>query len=790
MERIYESYSIFNYKEEIIRRGILLLSTFLEHNNFDPKNNYHIIYMDISMENLINNIAPIVNNLIYILYYYHYQFIFITKYSLKEFVDININNKTLHTDQKKIINKLLLEQFINLLKLSSIIIDDKHIISKNRQQSIEKQSNYQLETLNSNQMNTVLKINGPFLLLAPAGSGKTKTLVNRFINLLNQGICAENILVLAFNKKAQKEIEDRLQANFNLTYKVKTFHSFGNKLIKDYFHYDFDITKQDAIKRMILSNIIKRNISTTEKENYFKKISEIKNTLLTKSELNDKSMWKIFEQYLSQSETKQFYDFDDMLYLPIKILLNNPLLREKIQMKYQYILIDEFQDLNKVQWLLVNILAKPQNNLFVVGDDDQMIYRFRGADDQYILNFNKYYPFHFKEVLTINYRSYKNIVKNAKKLIDYNKKRIYKEITPFSNTDGNINLIVENSMKNEAIKIVEYIKKYKNQYNNYNDLAIIYRYNQYGDYISVILKKNNIPVNYNKLAFLSSSTGKLIINYLSVIYETNPATYDLYSVLTKPNKNLPYEYLKLIKNLNDLFDKNIASDNLNSKQRAAHEKFVSIIKRVRINNQHITIRKIIELFALDQYFLSINNVDEEISNSESLKIILLISDIVGNSKSFYYYSFSKQEKMGNDTVNLTTIHKTKGNEYKNVIFYHVINTENNNEDERKLFYVAISRPKQQLLITSISKKISPFIKEYFLDKQLINYDNDYLEFQIINYLKNKIYKNEKKYCMQKRLIKINVLIDKYNQQIQIKQQLVKSIQKYNNEITYRQILIN
>lgn len=786
------NYSIFNYNKKINNIKIIKISDFIKEPKLNLNLKEFLIYLDIDYNELLNHIEIIIKELIYKIYFYHKNYILLTKMPLKTIENIPPLNKLLHNN-KLLLNKyLLLEQFFNILKETSIIIDcqtKEQIIPIKKINKTYK--DYPLENLNNEQLTSVKQVNGPHILLAPAGSGKTKTLVNRIVYLINQGIDSKNILVLAFNKKAELELSSRLYKNFKLKTNIKTFHSFGNQIIKKYLNYEFDINYEQKNLEII------KKISAN-KLNNLEIFSSIKNNLLTKLDITDLPTWNLYNNYLNECQKEKFYTFDDMIYLPIKLMLENKNIRKEIQNQYQYILVDEFQDLNKAQLMLINIITKPQDNLFVVGDDDQMIYRFRGADEKIILDFPNKYGICFQNILTTNYRCPASIVANARKLINYNQKRIVKNTKAFQKEQGIINLIIEDDIIKETKKIVQFIKKNKKN-NNYRDFAILYRYHQYGDLIKVVLKQNNLPVIDSDLELLKTKVGQIIFSYLKLIIELKPSMKTIHGCLKQFDINLPNLFLKQIKNIDDIFNKKIFMKYLNRKQLTNYKQFINKIKIFR-NDNNIDLKSVIKAFDLENYFKQNNIIDyQTASNQETLKIILKISDILGNIKEVYNYFTNKNNHKNNDNIVLTTIHRTKGNEYKNVIYFHVV--QNNSdliEDERRLFYVAVTRAEKKLLITSIKNEISPFIKEYFLNEKLNKYSNEALililskfNFRqaILDRNIEKTYFKIKQYKKLKQLINAQKELNVYKKLLKERKINIIIINELKKEINYRKLLI-
>lgn len=782
-----KSISLFNYSKNFTSEQIIRISNFIKKPNLDLNQNCYYINIDVSYKELLNNSKLINDELIYKIYFYQKNYFIFTHHSFKRLNKIPKLGNLLHLNHELINRYLYLEQIINIIKMTTTVIEYPNtIIEASEKIIIPNNKKLALENLNDEQMLAVKITKGPNILLAPAGSGKTKTLVNRIVHLINQGVDPDGILVLAFNKKAEIELTTRLNQKFQIQTNIKTFHAFGNQLIKKHLHYEFDVSKQELQRKV-------KNENNIELIQIF---SQIKNNLLTNQEIKDFKTWKLFEQYNNERQQEKIYDFDDMVYLAIKLLLDDQQLRNSIQHQYQYILIDEFQDLNNSQQMLVDIIAKPQNNLFVVGDDDQMIYRFRGATEKGILNYEKRYSICSKNILSINYRSTKNIIEHANQIISYNKNRVIKDIRAYQKENGRLDLIIENNMYDEANKIVEYLKRYKS--NKYSDFAILYRYNQYGDFLKIFLEHNNIPVSNYQLEILNTYFGKIFLNYLKLIIEPHPSSKVVQGCLYHFAEDLPYNFINKVTCIEDLFNVTKLQNELNDEQIDICQRFIKKVRSLKLDN-NLEVKNLVKGFNLDKKINNQNPVDdEETLQSETLKIILELGKILNINETYHYLINNK--KSSQDGVVLSTIHRTKGNEYANVIYYHVVTTNNSLiEDERRLFYVAVTRAKKNLLITTINNEMSCFIKEYFLNKKLRPYPNLDLKLEIIrsenriNYLIQNLTQVEKEIKYSYDFFNYNqidkqLLVQYYNNR-HLKEQLENKIDGLKKEMYYRSKLI-
>ena len=349
-----------------------------------------------------------------------------------------------------------------------------------------------LKGLNEQQVEAVQHMEGPCLVMAGAGSGKTKVLTTRIANLIQHGIKSQNILAITFTNKAAKEMRERVYNMIGDTYSfIGTFHSLGVKIIRENYdllglNRNFNIIDADD-SLSVIKRILKDNNMDPKKFSPYairNQISLFKNGMLSDAELNrlytegfDKMCVDIYHTYNRILNESSSVDFDDLLLLPVKLLEENDHILDYYQDKYQYILVDEYQDTNPVQYKFTKLLASQYRNLFVVGDMNQSIYGFRQADYRNIMNFEKDYPETQIIKLEENYRSTNNILNTANAVIKKNKNR--KDLNLWSSKgDGEkVNYIRCYDEADEAKKIVDEIKRLNKDGVEYNDMAILYRTN-------------------------------------------------------------------------------------------------------------------------------------------------------------------------------------------------------------------------------------------------------------------------------------------------------------------------
>ncbi|HSK66721.1 MAG TPA: UvrD-helicase domain-containing protein, partial [Anaerolineales bacterium] len=408
------------------------------------------------------------------------------------------------------------------------------------------------DDLDPSQKEAVVSVSGPIRVLAPAGSGKTKTLVNRVLHLLNQGIAAERILALAFNKKARDEMQDRLERRGAQGVEVRTFHSFGYEIVREGSGWTFGGSTQKKTAKGLMRSAIQEHTGLPPLRNqdpvdaFLDGLRRAKMELPALSsvtvEYGDKlyPLEPIFHSYLKKQMSATFMDFDDMIYLAVRLLLENSSLRRAYQSRFEFVLVDEFQDLNEAQLLLLQIIGLPENNIFAVGDDDQMIYGFRGADVKHIVEFEKRFPVAATRVLDTNYRSSRMIVRHANWLIRHNRDRAPKDIQARRDAQpGRFEVMGGDSLLEQATFAANWLAEHKKQNKlNWRDYAVLYRYNAYQFPVALMLDALGIPHSPAATQQLfQTPVGQDVYSYLQVMLFPNEAKpSDFERILKRPNK--------------------------------------------------------------------------------------------------------------------------------------------------------------------------------------------------------------------------------------------------------------
>ena len=615
-----------------------------------------------------------------------------------------------------------------------------------------------LNELNEEQRKAVLTTEGPILVLAGAGSGKTKVLTTKIAYLIEEcGVPPYNILAITFTNKAAGEMKDRLVKlvgdKINSA-QISTFHSFGVRIIRENapllgYTNNFNIIDSDDSLTVVKKILKEMNLDSKQfnPTNIRNKISSAKNEMISPDEYEKyansdieeivQTVYKKYEIILSKSNS---VDFDDLLLLPIKLFKKYPDVLNRYQEKYRYILIDEYQDTNEAQYILTKMISSKYKNICCVGDNDQSIYGFRGANYRNILNFEKDYKNATVIKLEQNYRSTTNILDAANDVISHNKERKDKNLWSNKGKGEKISYYKAYNEKDEAFYVVRKIKELiKNC--DYQDIAVIYRTNAQSHVLEEAFLNENIPYHIvGGTGFYNRKEIKDLLAYLRLINNTQD-DISLSRVINVPKRgigtksvlNLEEKALKEEKSMYEVIDsgkemafKNIIEELINDSHDMTLTDLVDdVLEKSGIKEEYISEKSLeadIRLENLEE-FKSITRAFEDregvISLNDFLQDISLVTDI--------------EYKYDPNTVNLMTVHSVKGLEFPYVfvvgmedgLFPHINSIYNGTlselEEERRLCYVAITRAKEKLFFvnarmrnmfgSSQSNQESRFIKE-------------------------------------------------------------------------------
>ena len=598
-----------------------------------------------------------------------------------------------------------------------------------------------LSGLNKEQLKAVKHIDGPMLVLAGAGSGKTKVLTSRIAYLIENGVSVDNILAITFTNKAAKEMKEReikLIGYDAKSIQISTFHSLGLRIIKENcarLGYKSNFIILDSDDTLTVIKKIMKDLNLNPKfynpRDIRNKISSAKNELMGPDEFSkvefDNNVIEVYRKYINKLLINNSVDFDDLLILPIKLFREYPDVLAYYQDKYRYVLIDEYQDTNEAQYRFSKILCDNHKNIFVVGDNDQAIYAFRGANYKNILNFEKDYPDCKVILLEENYRSTQNILDAANSVIKHNKMRKDKNLWCNNDVGSKVKYVKLETDNDECSYIANKIKELHNDMNvNYEDIAVLYRTNAQSRLIEEEMLKNGIPYRIvGSFYFYNRKEIKDLLCYLRLV--NNPQDdVSFLRVINTPKRGIGE---KTIENLTNratelgvsLFEaidggkekgfKDLILGMQEKFENATLTEMVDIVLDDSGMRKELSEDKSIEseirLENLEEFKSITKNYEEEygvISLTDFLNEVSLVSDVSEHQES-------------DNRVNLMTIHAVKGLEFDDVFImgmeeglfphYNAINsgTIGAIEEERRLCYVAITRAKKNLWMLNTRKRM-------------------------------------------------------------------------------------
>lgn len=594
-------------------------------------------------------------------------------------------------------------------------------------------------TLNDKQLEAVEHKDGPCLVLAGAGSGKTKVLTQRIINLIDSGVSPYNILAITFTNKAAKEMRNRVEnelGSITDSIFIGTFHSFGLRILRENYidiGYTSNITILDTDDvKAIVKRILKENgydPAKYEIRTIINKISSAKNDGISPDEytklfLNDLDIviGLVYKEYTKLLKDNNSVDFDDLLLKPVELLKKNKIILEKYQERFKYILVDEYQDTNSIQYELCKLLASRYKNIFVVGDANQSIYSFRNADYRNILNFEKDYKNAKVILLEENYRSTNNILKAANSVIKNNSEG--KKLNLWSSKrDGELidYIRCEDEIK-EANFVINKIKDLISNGYKYSDIAVLYRTNAQSRVVEDAFVRNNIPHNIiGSYYFYNRKEIKDLIAYLKFIY--NPCdSVSLERIINVPKRGIG---AKSIENLRKKATENNISmfDAIDSGKELEFKKMILKLQEFSLNcNLSDLIEEILSTTGLRMEYEINKSLENEakVENLNEFKTVALmfeesgIYDLQTFLENIALVSDRGQYNNDGDEVSIMTLHSAKGLEF-NVVFLlgmeeglfphnRSFDSLSNLEEERRLCYVGITRAKEKLYLLSARQR--------------------------------------------------------------------------------------
>ncbi|MCX7955307.1 MAG: UvrD-helicase domain-containing protein [Bacteroidales bacterium] len=626
-----------------------------------------------------------------------------------------------------------------------------------------------IEDLNDSQKEAVINYNGPVLILAGAGAGKTRVITHRIAYMLLKGIKPYNIMALTFTNKAANEMKTRIAQMINerdaQQLWIGTFHSIFNKILKnEYKHIDYlpNYTIYDTedsknlIKKII--NELQLDTNNYKPDKIQSRISKAKNDILTPTgyysssyyeedcKHNLKKIIDIYSIYQSRLKLLNVMDFDDLLLNTYLLLKNNNQIREKYKTRFKYIMVDEYQDTNLLQYKILRLLTDDNSNICVVGDDSQSIYSFRGARIENILNFKNDYNKCKIYTLNINYRSTKIIVDASNLLISKNVNRLEKEITTINDYGEKITVLEADTPNEEAESIANIIKNnYLKKNKSVKEIAILYRTNAQSRVLEEAMLSHNIPYKvYGAFSFYQRKEIKDIIAYIRICI--NPDDNEaIERIINFPPRGIGEATLEKLRHIAYTNEKslwqvindpvsfeNVISKITQNKLLVFRNTIKQLQAKVSVLNATEFIQFLLNLVPILQEY-NTNNPDD-LSRKENLEEFItsiyeftqktiehtnIIPTIID-----FYESISLltqvdeiKDDTDNEKVKLMTVHCAKGLEFDTVFiagasskYFPLTNKfvmEDNTEEERRLFYVALTRARKKVYIT-YAKNISSY----------------------------------------------------------------------------------
>ena len=604
---------------------------------------------------------------------------------------------------------------------------------------------------NKSQIQAIAHGTGPCMVLAGPGSGKTAVIIQRTIDLIEKShVKPENILVITFTKAAATEMKQRFlhrmgAGQSGVTF--GTFHGIFFTVLKYAYHYSAANIIGEEQRYALLRDVCHSMHLQYEDEaeffsGVFAEISKVKNERIPlesyySSLCGEEVFRDIFKAYQSRMQKNGLLDFDDMLVYTYELFTQRKDILAMWQQKFQYILIDEFQDINQLQYDIIRMLALPENNLFIVGDDDQSIYRFRGSKPEIMLHFGEDYKKAKKVVLDVNYRCTKDIVEKSLRLIGHNSNRYPKDIRAYSEAEDGVTLCSFDNTAKEAAFIIEQIKKSIEKGQRYSDFAVLFRTNIQPQYLMEQLLSHNIPF-HTKDALPNLYNHWMVRDILAylTIGKGSRRRKDFLQILNKPKRYLSRE------SLTDEVVDFLEWEKLYEEQPWIAERVVKLsydVKLLEKMSPYAAINYIRRGIGYEDYLREYatdhNRKPEELLDildqiQESAKGFASVDKWVVHMKEYeeQLTRMARQKNANPNSVELATFHSAKGLEFANVFIMEVNESwvpyrnsvlERDIEEERRLLYVGLTRAKEKLWISYVkeihnkSSEPSRFIKEIY-----------------------------------------------------------------------------
>lgn len=586
-------------------------------------------------------------------------------------------------------------------------------------------------SLNQAQIEAIAHKDGPCMVLAGPGSGKTTVITNRIKHLIEKHkVNPEEILVITFSKAASKEMRDRFHTLWkgkNAPVTFGTFHGIYYGILKWAYKLTSENIFSDEQKYQLLQQVVEgMSLDIDDEKDFLQgiagEISNVKNNCIKLEEYqtkncDERTFRNIYRVYEEERKRRKKVDFDDMLVLTYNLFQNRPDILRLWQGKYKYILIDEFQDINKVQYDVIRMLAAPENNLFIVGDDDQSIYRFRGARPEIMLNFPKDYPKTREIILDVNYRSTKAVVNGAGRVIRNNKWRYPKDIVTTNEQGANVHVQEVRHPIEESKYVLKEVQNALKSGVKPSEIAVLFRTNNEARVLVETLMEYNQPF-YMQEQFpnlYEHFIAKNLIGYMKMALGDRSRKLFL-EIMNRPNRyigrdslekgEISFEHLKKFYEDKEWMQDRI--DQLDVDLRIIKKcKPYAAIQYIR---KHIGYDEFLKEYAmkrrinLEELMDVVHEIEERAKEYKTIEEWFSYIEEYGENLRMQ----AELRKPNRNAIQLMTMHGAKGLEYHTVFIiganedicpYKKAETKEDIEEERRLFYVAMTRAKKRLVIS-------------------------------------------------------------------------------------------
>ena len=606
---------------------------------------------------------------------------------------------------------------------------------------------------NKSQIQAISHMDGPAMVLAGPGSGKTTVITHRIKNLIEKAeVRPENILVVTFTKAAAISMQKRFSTLMNggkgqlVTF--GTFHSVFYKILRKSRRYEAteilsERQKTDYIREIIGRYGISSNDISELSQNIINDIGNIKGNMLNAQEYEPscckkEDFIKVYNVYNLELKKDGKMDFDDILRECYLLLCENHTILEQWRELYKYILIDEFQDINRIQMNIIELLASPLNNIFVVGDDDQSIYGFRGARPEIMIEFKDYYPEAELIVLNVNYRSTQSIINVAGRVIENNKTRLDKCAHANNDKDFQPDIRKFRNQVEELKFVVSKIKEYEKQGISLSEMAILVRNNSQIQEISSFLKNRKIEAESGKHRsnIYNGMVAKDILSYVrgALKFDGTYFNEDLIYVLNKPQRYISRQVVLSV-NMNISAVRRIYSKNnidsflfhIEMIRKLPPQAALSYIRKGAGYEEYLRLYAIENNIPMSGLLKQLEQLVQECSKFNTLEQWINSIDSAQNSEGQNFGKKSSGEGDTNNRINIMTMHGSKGLEFKAVFIVDanqgIIPTSKalreRDFEERRLFYVAITRAIDYLNIYAVEERLGcPIEVSMFVEEML------------------------------------------------------------------------